>query len=256
MADVVPQVRVRVRRLGPYLLGRRIGSGGMATVFAARHLGMAVPGATRVVALKVMATALADDPKARRMFEREAVIATRVEHPNVVRTYEVGEVNGEIFLAMELVQGATLSALCAHAPGEVPLAIAVRIACDVARGLDAVHDLRDAGGELLGVVHQDVTPHNVIVGYDGVTKLLDFGVARMVAHDGSRTQSIRGKPAYLAPEQIALEPIDRRADVYGLGAVLFELLTGTRSSRGADLVGPGAPRDVRSVRAEVPEAIA
>ncbi|HEY2509273.1 MAG TPA: protein kinase, partial [Polyangiaceae bacterium] len=141
----------------------------MAAVFAARQLGIGA--ATRVVAVKVMATALADDPAARRMFEREAVIATRVEHPNIVRTYEVGEVGGEIFLAMELVAGAPLSRLCATAPGTVPLAIAVRIAGDVARGLTAVHDLREPSGELLGVVHQDVTPHNVIVGYDGTTKL-------------------------------------------------------------------------------------
>src|SRR5215471_5669857 len=125
--------KVRVRRFGPYVLGRRIGSGGMATVYAARQVG--ARGATRVVALKVMATALADDPAAQQMFAREAVIATRVEHPNIVRTYEVGEVSGEIFLAMELVQGAALSTICARAPGGVPIPIAVRIAADIARGL-------------------------------------------------------------------------------------------------------------------------
>src|SRR6516165_12628922 len=123
MGGVATNVRVRVRQFGPYVLGRRIGSGGMATVFAARQLG--ARGASRVVAVKVMATALADDPAAQHMFEREALIATRIEHPNIVRTYEVGEVGGEIFLAMELVQGATLSALCALAPGAVPLRIAV-----------------------------------------------------------------------------------------------------------------------------------
>jgi hypothetical protein len=245
---------VRVRQFGPYLLGRRIGSGGMATVFAARQIG--VGGATRVVAVKVMATALADDPAARRMFEREALIATRVEHPNIVRTYEVGEVRGEIFLAMELVQGAALSTLCARAKGGVPVAIALRIASDVARGLTAVHELRDASGELLGVVHQDVTPHNVVVGYDGTTKLLDFGVARMLAHDGSRTESVRGKPAYLAPEQILLDRIDRRADIYGLGAVLFELLTGARSSRDALVRERRPPVDVRTLRPDIPGAVA
>ena len=256
----------RARRFGGYVLGRRIGSGGMASVFAARQLG--VGAATRLVAVKVMATALADDPSARRMFEREAVIATRVEHPNIVRTYEVGEVGGEIFLAMELVAGASLSKICASAPGTVPFAIAIRIACDVARGLTAVHELREPHGELLGVVHQDVTPHNVIVGYDGTTKLLDFGVARMAAFDGSRTESIRGKPAYLAPEQLLLERIDARTDIYGLGAVLFELLTGARSSaapRGTRVESasqrtlgplPRASVDVRELRPEVPEPLA
>src|SRR5581483_2952890 len=206
MTGVAP--RLRVRQFGSYVLGRRIGSGGLATVFAARQLG--ARGATRVVALKVMATALADDPAAQQMFEREALIATRIEHPNIVRTYEVGEVSGEIFLAMELVQGAALSVLCGSSPGGIPLPIAVRIACDVARGLHAVHELRDVDGALLGVVHQDVTPHNVIVDYDGAAKLLDFGVARMVSRDGSRTERVRGKPAYLAPEQVLLERIDRR----------------------------------------------
>src|SRR5439155_17283512 len=121
---------------------------------------------------------------------------------------------------MELVQGAALSTLCSLARGSVPPDIAVRIACDVARGLSAVHELRDASGQPLGVVHQDVTPHNVVVAYDGTAKLLDFGIARMVARDGSRTESVRGKPAYLAPEQLLMERIDRRADIYGLGAVL------------------------------------
>jgi serine/threonine-protein kinase len=233
----------------------------MATVFAARQVG--ARGATRVVAVKVMATALADDPAAQQMFEREAVIATRIEHPNIVRTYEVGEVSGEIFLAMELVHGATLSTLCARSPVGTPLPVAVRIACDVARGLHAVHELRDASGEALGVVHQDVTPHNVIVDYDGSTKLLDFGVARMVSRDGSRTERVRGKPAYLAPEQILLERIDRRADIYALGAVLYELLTGARSSANAPGAEPtaanvarGAVADVRALRPDVPEAVA
>src|SRR5580692_9011293 len=153
MSSVAP--KATSRRFGAYVLGRRIGSGGMATVFAARQVGIGA--ATRVVAVKVMATALADDPAARRMFEREAVISTRVEHPNIVRTYEVGEVGGEIFLAMELVSGATLSKICSAAPGAVPLPIALRIAIDVARGLGAVHELREVGGERMGVVHQDVT---------------------------------------------------------------------------------------------------
>jgi serine/threonine-protein kinase len=257
---VATNPRVRVRQFGPYVLGRRIGSGGMATVFAARQLG--ARGASRIVAVKVMATALVDDPAAQQMFEREALIATRIEHPNIVRTYEVGEVDGEIFLAMELVRGATLSMLCARSGGGVPLAIAVGITCDVARGLHAVHELRDPDGALLGVVHQDVTPHNVIVDGAGSAKLLDFGVARMVSRDGSRTERVRGKPAYLAPEQLFLERIDRRADIYALGAVLYELLTGTRppaATAGTDAgrgSGPLLAHDVRALRSEVPKPIA
>lgn len=250
----------RPRRLGAYVLGRRIGAGGMATVFAARQTGPR--GVGRVVAVKVMSTALAGDAVLQEAFVREATLATRIEHPNVVRTYEVGEVDGEIFIAMELVLGQTLSAL-QKSVGAAPIAVALRIVSDVARGLHAAHELRDADGAPLGVVHQDVTPHNVIVGYDGVSKLLDFGVARVQATDGSRTEHIRGKPAYLAPEQLELGRIDRRTDIFSLGIVLYELLTGKRcfsldgSMTRAILARVNDEvRDVRDTRPDVPAAVA
>ena len=231
----------------------------MATVFAARQVGP--KGVGRLVAVKVMSTALASDPASQEAFLREAAISTRIEHPNVVRTYEIGEVDGEIFIAMELVHGESLSNLQKGA-GPVPFAVAVRIVSDVARGLHAAHEVTDIGGRTLGLVHQDVTPHNIVVGYDGISKLLDFGVARFAVSDGSRTDTIRGKPAYLAPEQLLLERIDRRTDLFALGIVLHELLTGQRlfpqdgSMARAVLTRGEVVPDVRAARPDVPAPIA
>jgi serine/threonine-protein kinase len=137
-----------------------------------------------------MAPMLRDDPAFLRMFEREAGIAARLEHPNLVRTYEVGVADGELFLAMEYVHGAPLSELRARERPPVP--ITLRILLDAASGLHVFHDLAGVDGTRLELVHQDVTPHNLIVGYDGVSKLLDFGVARIGSVDASRTETVRG----------------------------------------------------------------
>jgi serine/threonine-protein kinase len=212
------------RRIGNYVLGRRIGAGGMAAVFAARQEGPA--GLGRLCAVKVMSTALLGDPSYERMFLREAGISARLEHRNAVRVYEVGEADGTLFIAMELVHGVSLRDLSEAGP--LPLPFAVRVVQDVARALHAAHELCDERGEPFSLVHQDVTPHNVMLTYDGVTKLLDFGVARIGAMDASRTDTIRGKPAYLSPEQIAGKHIDRRTDVFAMGILLYELCTGRR----------------------------
>ena len=215
---------IRIRRIGGYLLGRRIGAGGMAAVFAARQQGPLDLG--RLVAVKVMSTALVGDPSYERLFRREAGITARLEHRNVVRVYEVGEADGTLFIAMEFVHGASLRDLIGVGPP--PLAIVLKVLEDVCGALHAAHELREASGDPLSLVHQDVSPHNIMITYSGVTKLLDFGVARIGAMDASRTETIRGKPSYLAPEQISGSRIDRRTDVFALGIVMFELLTGER----------------------------
>ncbi len=215
---------IRIRRIGSYLLGRRIGAGGMAAVFAARQQGPLDLG--RLVAVKVMSTALVGDPSFERLFHREAGITARLEHPHVVRVYEVGETDGTLFIAMEFVHGASLRDLVGAGPP--PLPIVLKVLEDTCGALHAAHELREASGEPLSLVHQDVSPHNIMITYGGVTKLLDFGVARIGAMDASRTETIRGKPSYLAPEQISGSRIDRRTDVFALGTVMFELLTGER----------------------------
>ena len=215
------RLRSRGRTIGGYVLGRSIGAGGAAEVFAALHRGPR--GIDRLVALKLLR---ADGATTfRESFHREAVIATRLEHPNIVRTYEVGEVDGELFMSMELLVGANLASI---RDTECPVAIALRIICDVLAALHAAHDLSLPGGIALGLVHQDVTPQNVLITTDGITKLLDFGVARFSSIDRSTTDTVRGKPSYLAPEQLEGRNIDRRVDVFACGILLYELLSGRR----------------------------
>ena len=213
------------RRLGPYLIGRKLGAGGMATVFAARQEGKHVK---RLVALKVLSANVSKEDEEHRAFVREALVATRLEHPHIVRTYDVGEVEGTLYLAMELVHGASLSACTKASEGPVPIPIALKIIDNIARALHAAHELEDPERGHLGVVHQDVSPQNILIGYDGSIKLVDFGVARFGTLEGSRTESLRGKPSYASPEQIAGKNIDRRTDVFALGVILWELLTGAR----------------------------
>jgi serine/threonine protein kinase len=241
-----------------YRIGRRIGMGGMAVVDAAHRAG---PGPTRLVALKRLAARFSGDDRARRLFLREASILTRIEHPNVVRTYEVGEVDGEAFIAMELLEGATLAQLMSATRGRVPVPIALRIARDALRGLHQAHELQAADGAALGLVHQDVSPQNIHVAYEGTTRILDFGVARLAATDASRTGSILGKSCYLSPEQLALGVVDRRADVFALGVVLYELLTGVelfpRESADAAYAAilKGGVHSPRSVCPDLPEPV-
>lgn len=216
------------RRLGPFTVGRKLGSGGMATVFAARRDG-AKQG--DLVALKVLAPNIAADEAEHKNFLREAAIATRLDHPNIVTTYEIGQHDGLMVLAMELVNGVPLGTLQKTSRAPAPLDIALRIVSDVARALHCAHELVDAQRGKLGLVHQDVSPHNIMIGYDGITKLVDFGVARLAMLEGSRTESLKGKPSYASPEQINGKNIDRRTDIFALGVVLWELLTGERLFR-------------------------
>ncbi len=247
------------RRLGPYLIGRKLGAGGMATVFAARQEGKHVK---RLVALKVLSANVSKDDEEHRSFVREALVATRLEHPNIVRTYDVGEVDGTLYLAMELVHGASLSACTKASEGPVPIPVALKIIGDIARALNAAHELEDPEKGHLGVVHQDVSPQNILIGYDGSIKLVDFGVARFGSLEGSRTESLRGKPSYASPEQIAGKNIDRRTDVFALGVILWELLTGARlfkreTSAATYLAVLQDPiPDVRDVNPYVPDDLA
>lgn len=202
----------------------------MATVFAARQTGPL--GLGRLVALKVMSTALLGDESLERLFIREAGISARLQHDNIVRVYEVDEADATYFIAMELVVGTTLRDLDGTPPPPLPVTLA--IVHQIAEALDYAHNLRAPTGEPLGIVHQDVTPHNIMVTYGGVVKLLDFGVARIGQLDASRTETIRGKPAYLAPEQLTGQRIDRRTDVFALGIVMHELLSGDRLFRASN----------------------
>ncbi|MCC7541239.1 MAG: serine/threonine protein kinase [Deltaproteobacteria bacterium] len=217
-------------RFGEYEVVARLRAGGMATLYLGRRRGAA--GFARPVAIKVVHPHLATDPQFVRMFVDEGLLSARINHPNVVHVEELGESEGAYFLVMEYVPGASLSQLL-RALGErerrMTPAVATWIAMQVADGLHAAHETRGDDGQSLGVVHRDVSPQNVLIAESGHVKLIDFGIAKASLR-GTKTStgSLRGKIRYMAPEQAHGRSIDRRADVYALGIVLWEMLTTRR----------------------------
>jgi eukaryotic-like serine/threonine-protein kinase len=217
------------RLLGRYALGQKIASGGMATV----HLGHVVGaiGFKRIVAIKRLHERFATDPKFVSMFIDEARLAARVRHPNVVPTLDVVVDDGEIFVILEYVHGEPVHRLSrmVMTAARFPLRIASGILFGVLLGLHAAHDARNERGEPLRIVHRDVSPQNILVGPDGVPRVLDFGVAKAFGRMRTTAQrEVKGKLAYLAPEQLTGAPVDQRTDVYGASIILWELITGGR----------------------------
>ncbi len=223
-----------IRVIGRYALHDEIASGGMATVHFGRLVGP--EGFSRTVAIKRLHPQFAKDPSFSSMFMDEARLAVRIRHPNVVPILDVIQKEGELFLVMEYIQGEALSKLHAAvmANGQpIPLGFTLSIMTGVLHGLHAAHEARSDRGEPLGIVHRDVSPQNILVGVDGVARVLDFGVAK-AANRASTTAdgSVKGKPQYMAIEQVMGDPIDRRTDVYAASVVLWECLTGRRLFQG------------------------
>ncbi len=221
---------------GRYAVYGAIASGGMATVHVGRIFGEA--GFTRTVAIKRMHPHLAGQPEFVAMFVDEARLAARIRHPNVVPTLDVGAHEGELFLVMEYVDGVPLSALhkAARESGTLaPPDVAASIIVGLLRGLDAAHEARGDDGLPLGIVHRDVSPQNVLVGTDGVARVLDFGVAKALSQVHiTQNSQLKGKLAYMAPEQVRGEGFDRRADVFGAAVVFWETLCGSKLFRAAN----------------------
>jgi serine/threonine-protein kinase len=220
--------------LGRYELLIRLGRGGMASVWVARERAP-VSGKQRLIAVKAMLPELARHSDFRAMFLEEGQIVRSIDHPNVVQVHEVSEDHGILYMAMDWIEGDSLRAVIKEARKRraIPYEIAVKIIADAAAGLHAAHELRGWDGELRNIVHCDVSPHNILVGLDGRAKLVDFGVANATAHSDVATEDkIKGKFGYMSPEQARAEKLDRRSDVFALGIVLFELLTGERLFRG------------------------
>jgi eukaryotic-like serine/threonine-protein kinase len=217
-------------RLGRYEVVGRIGQGGMATVYLGRL--RADADFERIVAIKCCDRLRSEDDQFSVAFLDEARLAARIHHPNVVQTWDVGSDGPFLYFVMELVEGESLSELARAAQKEqapFPIAIAVRVMVDALRGLHAAHELCDTNGRPLRVVHRDVSPQNVMVGADGVARIMDFGVARAEAKRAvTREGVVKGKFAYMAPEQLLDLEIDRRSDVFAAGVVLWELLTARR----------------------------
>ncbi len=219
--------------LGSCELLVKIGQGGMASVWVAREHG--AEGGPRLVAVKTMLPQLSDDPKFRAMFLDEVGLVRSIHHENVVNLHSTAEAGGLLYMVMEWVEGDSLRAVIQEAKKRrpIPPEIAVRVIADAAAGLHAAHELTGWDGELRGVVHCDVSPHNILCGIDGNVKLVDFGVANAMSQVDD-TDEVKGKFGYMSPEQARGDPIDRRSDVFSLGIVLFELTTGYRLFVGRD----------------------
>ncbi|WP_437785697.1 serine/threonine-protein kinase [Sorangium sp. So ce1097] len=224
-----PQERER-RTLDRYTLHGVIASGGMASVHFGRLVG--AHGFARTVAIKRLHPQFARDPEFSSMLLDEARLAVRIRHPNVVATLDSVQADGELFLVMEYIAGEALSSLLREASaqgGRVPQPVVSAIVAGALAGLHAAHEATAEDGAPLQIVHRDVSPQNILVGEDGIARVLDFGIARAaVRSQVSRVGQLKGKLSYMAPEQLRGAPLTRRADVYAASVVLWEALTGRR----------------------------
>ncbi|HEY8427459.1 MAG TPA: protein kinase, partial [Sandaracinaceae bacterium] len=239
-----------------YLLLDRIAVGGMAEVYRAKSLG--IEGFEKIVAMKRILPALAEDPEFVAMFVQEAKIAVQLSHANIVPIYELGKIGGAHFIAMEYVWGKDLRQILrrfARIGQPMPPPMAAWIVSKVLEGLDYAHRKRGPDGRPLAIIHRDVSPRNVLVSYDGLVKLIDFGIAK-AAGRATQTQAgvIKGKLAYMSPEQVTGQPLDHRSDVFAASALFWELLTGRQ------LFGGGSDIEVldrvREARAVPPSTVA
>jgi eukaryotic-like serine/threonine-protein kinase len=248
---------------GRYLPLARIDAGGMAEVFLARVAWG--EGAGSLVALKRLLPTLADDAELVAMFLDEARIAVQLDHPCITRVEDLGREGGSYYIAMEYVPGKDLAALVdllSRRGEHMPVALATHVALRVLEGLDHAHRRRGADGAELGIVHRDVSPHNVLLSFSGDVKLIDFGLAR-AAGLGARDADgvLRGRAGYMSPEAARGRSVDRRADVFSAAVVLHEMLCGARLFAGAgdldaaERVLTAEVPPPHSVNAEVPPAL-
>lgn len=215
-----------------YELLVKIATGGTATVYVGRVTGSV--GFSRLVAIKRAHPHLRDDPTARAALIREATLASRVHHANIVPIHDVEETEDELLLVMDYIEGGALSDLLDASGGAISASIGLRILLDAVAGLSAVHALTDEAGRDVGMIHRDVSPQNILVGIDGTARLTDFGLARLTEVSASATATVKGKIAYMAPEYIEGAAPTRQCDVFSMGVVVWETLAGERLFRGTN----------------------
>jgi serine/threonine-protein kinase len=220
-------------KLGRYEVISRLGRGGMGTVYLARITGDG--GFRRLFAIKVLRSHLSRSDEAGQMLLKEARIASRIDHPNIVSVVDVGSHEGQPYLVMDYVTGCSLADLL-RTNSKYSTAAAVSIIIDTLAGLHAAHTLADDDGVSLDVIHHDVSPHNIMVGLDGIARLSDFGVAYVRRSLGEPVEASRGKPAFTAPERVKGGAGDRRSDVFSVGVILWNVLTGSTLFVGPDIV--------------------
>ncbi len=220
--------------LGRYEILMPVARGGMASVWAAKLPG--TRGFQKIFAIKTMLPDVSDDPDFESMFLDEGRVAARIRHPNVVEIIDLGEQDDVLYLVMEWVEGENLGALvkAARSLGGVPMPIILRIASQVCAGLHAAHELRDDDGNLLDLVHRDISPANVLLSASGFVKIVDFGIAKSKGrlHVTRVGGMVKGKTPYLSPEQLGQQPVDRRSDIFSFGVLLYVLATGLHPFRG------------------------
>ncbi len=223
-------------RLGPYELVRKIAAGGMAEIFLARQRGAG--GFFHDVVIKRLFRHLGENEKQVRMFQDEGRLLAELSHPNIPQVYDLGFADGFWYMAMEYVDGPTVADLWIQGlknQQPMPIPVAIGIVLQACEALHHAHERTDRAQRPLRIVHRDVTPQNILLTRDGVAKLLDFGVAATTARKETDAGVMRGTLSYMAPEQIRARPLDKRADVFALGVILYELTTNTRLHRGTDV---------------------
>jgi serine/threonine protein kinase len=224
---------------------------------------MGTHGFQKIVAVKLLHARLQSSGVHERMFLDEARITARIRHPNVIEIFDLGDQDGVLYQAMEWVDGEPLSALLKACQGKLPIAIAAQIGIQVAAGLHAAHQLRDDDGAPLGLVHRDVSPQNILIGFDGGVKVVDFGVAKAACNaEQTIVGQLKGKVAYMSPEQASGQPVDRRTDIFVLGVVLCFMITGKHPFRGETeaetlrrLTDPRFASALSDLSPEIPEAL-
>ncbi|MFZ5445404.1 MAG: serine/threonine protein kinase [Myxococcota bacterium] len=216
------------QKLGKYTLVKKLATGGMAEVFLARADGPM--GFSKKCVVKRILPHFNDDPRFIEMFLGEARLAAELNHPNLVQIFDFGQANGQYFIAMEYIDGANVRVLNQATRamfGPMDFALAARLVYLAAEGLHFAHELRDEQGQFLNLVHRDISPDNILVARNGSVKVVDFGIAKASSQPHlTKSGMIKGKMAYMPPEQLAREALDRRADLFALGIVLYELITG------------------------------
>lgn len=211
---------------GKYLLLDKIAQGRRSEVYCARAVSGVPPD---LLAIKCMCSSLARDNRFVEMFIREGKLAIMLDHPNIIRTYDVGSIDGRYFISMEYILGKDLDHLlkrCHETGQSIPIPHALFIALQTCQALQYAHDLNNPPGRLLNIVNRNVSPSNIRISYDGCVKLLDFGIAQAIIQVSGEIGTLTGQFSYMSPEQIRGLPLDRRTDIFSLGIVLHEMLSG------------------------------
>jgi serine/threonine-protein kinase len=219
---------IKGTRFGKYTLINRIAVGGMAEIFLARQEGL--EGFEKTICIKRIRPHLSSQVSFVRMFLNEAKLAAQLNHPNIVQIYDLGRIGESYFIAMEYIHGRDMSRCIPKAEKigiQFPLVYALKVVTSICEGLYFAHNRTDAYGKPLNIVHRDITPENVMVSFNGTVKILDFGIAKATSQiEQTRAGEIKGKLSYMSPEQCMGKPLDHRSDIFSLGVIAYEWITG------------------------------